>query len=467
MPPLILLALAIHIGIAAAVTRHALLRKADVRAALGWIAVAWLSAIIGGPLYFAFGINRINRRAGRLSTQAENLGVRFGDAAPPDAPPPLQALARVGQRVTGVPVRQGNAVAILHGGDRAYPAMLDAIGGARHSIALASYIFRHDDVGRAFIAALAAAQARGVAVRVLIDGVGGGWLRAATFRALRRAGVPCAKFLHSWAPWRMPLLNLRNHKKLLIVDGETGFTGGLNIGAENLAHGEARKRVDDVHLRIEGPLARQLMASFAQDWLFTTGEALDGPAWWPEIADAGATPARGIRSGPDGDLFNLETILGAALTLAERRIRIVTPYFLPDTRLEFALAQAALRGVELQIVIPARSDHRLMDWAMRAHLRFFPAIRPHVRLGAAPFNHAKLVTIDGAWCLVGSSNWDTRSLRLNFEFDVECYDPRLCAEIDALIEGKVAAAAALPQVPASAGLAPLRDAAARLLLPYL
>ncbi|WP_249675378.1 phospholipase D-like domain-containing protein [Acidocella sp. C78] len=200
MPPLILLALAIHIGIAAAVTRHALLRKADVRAALGWIAVAWLSAIIGGPLYFAFGINRINRRAGRLSTQAENLGVRFGDAAPPEAPPPLQALARVGQRVTGVPVRQGNAVAILHGGDRAYPAMLDAIGGARHSIALASYIFRHDDVGRAFIAALAAAQARGVAVRVLIDGVGGGWLRAATFRALRRSGVPCAKFLHSWAP---------------------------------------------------------------------------------------------------------------------------------------------------------------------------------------------------------------------------------------------------------------------------
>jgi cardiolipin synthase len=467
MKPLILLFLLIHCGIAAAVTRHALLHKADVRAALGWIAIAWLSAVIGGPLYLAFGINRINRRASRLAVRTETLDVSFGEATPPDARPAIQALARVGQRVTGVPLQSGNAVAIHHGGSKAYPEMLEAIRTARHSIALASYIFRDDRVGRAFIAALAAAHERGVEVRVLIDGVGGGYLRAPAFRALRRAGVPCAKFLHSWAPWRMPLLNLRNHKKLLVIDGAAGFTGGLNIGAENLAPDDPSDRVDDVHLRIEGPAARQLMASFAQDWLFTTGETLEGPAWWPEIGEAGTTPARGIRSGPDGDLFNLEAILGAALTLAERRIRIVTPYFLPDPQLEFAIAQAALRGVELQIVIPARSDHQLMDWAMRAHLRFFRTIRAHVRLGAAPFNHAKLVTVDGAWCLIGSSNWDTRSLRLNFEFDLECYDPVVCARIDALIDTKVAAAEPLQQALETGPFAPLRDAAARLLLPYL
>lgn len=467
MRPLIFLLLLIHCGVALAVTRHALLRKADVRAALGWIAIAWLSAVIGGPLYLAFGINRINRRASRLSVRTDSLDVSFGEATPPDAQPAIQALARVGQRVTGVPLQSGNAVAIHHGGSKAYPAMLEAIRAARHSIALASYIFRDDRVGRTFVAALAAAHERGVEVRVLIDGVGGGYLRAPAFRALRRAGVPCAKFLHSWAPWRMPLLNLRNHKKLLVIDGGAGFTGGLNIGAENLAPDDPSDRVDDVHLRVEGPATRQLMASFAQDWLFTTGETLEGPAWWPQIGEAGVTPARGIRSGPDGDLFNLETILGAAITLAERRIRIVTPYFLPDPQLEFALAQAALRGVELQIVIPERSDHRLMDWAMRAHLRFFRAIRPHVRLGAAPFNHAKLVTVDGAWCLIGSSNWDTRSLRLNFEFDLECYDPVVCSRIDALIDSKVAAAAPLRQGLETGPFAPLRDAAARLLLPYL
>lgn len=467
MNPLFLLILLAHVVIASAVTRHALLRKADVRAALGWIAIAWLSFLIGGPLYLALGINRINRRATRLAGSGEALDLRFGDRTSPDASPALQALAGVAERVTGVPLRGGNAIAIHHGGQNAYPAMLDAIHGARHSIALASYIFRHDKIGRAFVDALAIAQRRNVAVRVLIDGVGGGYLRAPAFHALRRAGIPCAKFLHSWAPWQMPLLNLRNHKKLLIIDGAAGFTGGLNIGAENLAPLRDPERVDDVHVQIAGPTTRHLMASFAQDWLFTTGETLDGAIWWPDIDHAGTSLARGIRSGPDGDLFNLETILGAALTQAQQRIRIVTPYFLPDQRLEFALAQARLRGVEIEIVIPERTDHLWMDWAMRAHLRFFRDIRPHVRLGASPFTHAKLVTIDGAWCLAGSSNWDTRSLRLNFEFDLECYDRAVCAEIDALIDAKLAQAHRLPQANGGAMLERLRDASARLLLPYL
>lgn len=467
MHPLVLLILLVHAVIAAAVTRHALLRKADVRAALGWIAIAWFSLVIGGLLYLAFGINRINRRATRLAGSGEALEMRFGDTTSPDASPALQALANVGERVTGVPLRAGNAITIHHGGQNAYTAMLDAIHHARQSVALASYIFRHDRVGRAFVDALAAAQRRGVAVRVLIDGVGGGYLRAPAFRALTRVGVPCAKFLHSWAPWQMPLLNLRNHKKLLIIDGATGFTGGLNIGAENLGPVTAPDRVDDVHVRLAGPAARHLLASFAQDWLFTTGETLEGAHWWPQIEHAGDTLARGVRSGPDGDLFNLETILGAALIQAEHRVRIVTPYFLPDQRLEFALAQARLRGVELEIVIPERTDHVLMDWAMRAHLRFFRDIRPHVCLGSSPFNHAKLVTIDGTWCLIGSSNWDTRSLRLNFEFDMECYDRAVCAEIDRLIDDKIAQSRRLPPAVGGTMFERLRDASARLLLPYL
>lgn len=464
---LYLFILLIHVPIATAVTWHALLRKSDVRAALGWIAIAWLSAIIGGVLYVTFGINRITRRAARLAGSGDTLAVNLGDPSLPGASAPMRKLAEIGERVTGVPLRAGNAITIIHGGQQTYPAMIAAIAQARHSIALASYIFRHDGVGRDFVAALAAAHERGVAVRVLLDGIGAGYFLAPTYGALRAAGVPCAKFLHSWAPWRMPLLNLRNHKKLLIVDGSVGFTGGLNIGEENLGPITAPDRVDDVHLRIEGPAARQLMASFAQDWLFTTDEVLEGDLWWPEIADAGTSLVRGIRSGPDADLFNLETILGAALIEAQKRIRIVTPYFLPDQRLEFALAQARLRGVVLEIVIPERTDHVLMDWAMRAHLRFFRNIRPHVCLGSTPFNHAKLVTIDGTWCLIGSSNWDTRSFRLNFEFDLECYDSAVCAQVDALIDAKRALGRPLPEKERAPVWKRLRDAAARLLLPYI
>ena len=145
----------------------------------------------------------------------------------------------------------------------------------------------------------------------------------------------------------MPFLNMRNHKKLLIVDGKVGFTGGLNIGADH-SRRLARKRneyVDAVQVRIEGPVVSQLMQTFAQDWSFTTDEVLEGDAWWPDIAPAGPVFARGIHSGPDADIYKLETILGAALAQARTRVRIVTPYFLPDQRLQFAIAQAGLRGV--------------------------------------------------------------------------------------------------------------------------
>ena len=174
--------------------------------------------------------------------------------------------------------------------------MLEAIRNARHSIALASYIFRHDAVGRAFVAALIEAQTRGVAVRVLIDSVGSGYFWSGTLRDLEAGQVPTARFLHTWVPWRMPFLNMRNHKKLLIVDGKVGFTGGLNIGSDH-SRRLAKKRneyVDAVQVRIEGPVVSQLMQTFAQDWSFTTGEALEGDAWWPDSAPTGRVFARGI-----------------------------------------------------------------------------------------------------------------------------------------------------------------------------
>jgi len=281
--------------------------------------------------------------------------------------------------------------------------------------------------------------------------------------------VTVASFLHTWAPWRMPFINMRNHRKLLVVDGRTAFLGGINIGAENSARLSGPHRVDDVHFKIEGPVVRVVMDAFARDWTFTTEEILDDDFWWPRLEAVGHVFARGVRSGPDADLYRIELILGAAINLARKHIRIVTPYFLPDARLQFALQEAVLRGVQVEIVIPAESDQRLMDWAMRGQLRFFRHVKACFIATPPPFDHSKLCTVDGEWSLVGSSNWDTRSFRLNFEFDLEITDRELTAQLDALIDEKIARGKQIsPDALANEPLyLKLRNAAARLLMPYL
>ena len=461
-----LLLLCLHVLCAGAVTVDALLKKGDVRAALGWIAMAWFSPLLGALLYYLFGINRVIRRASKLD-RLDSPRKGGQSVSVPAGADNIAAMAAVSERVTGSPLTAGNQVTVLENGDAAYPAMLAAIGDARHCVALESYIFRDDAVGRRFVEALIAAHRRGVQVRVLIDSVGGGYIRCPALEHLRAAGVPAALFLHTWIPWRMPFLNMRNHRKLLIADGRTGFMGGMNIGAE-YSHSTAKVPVEDIHFRVEGPAVRQMMDAFARDWTFTTGEALDDAAWWPELQPMGQLFARGVRSGPDADIYKIETMLGAALTQAKKRIRIVTPYFLPDQRLQFAIAQAVLRGVTVEILLPRQCNYFFMDWALRAHLRFFRHAPADFYFTPLPFDHTKLVTMDGTWSLIGSSNWDTRSLRLNFEFDLECYDAGLTAALDRVIDAKRARATRVGPADLDRPVPiRLRDAATRLLLPYL
>jgi cardiolipin synthase len=468
-PALQYLLLAAGLGLAAAVTIDVLLKRSDVRAALGWIAAAWLAPFAGSLAYFLFGINRVTRRALKLTRAQQPAPSPGVPEAAPDLPEHIALLSRLSGNVTGGPLVGGNAITLLEGGDIAYPQMLKAIGQARTCIAMASYIFQDDAAGIEFVEALSAAKARGVEVRVLLDGVGAGYLFSGILRRLRAGGVPAALFLHTWLPWRMPFLNMRNHRKLLVVDGAIAFTGGMNVGAENCGRLTPRRPIRDVHFRIDGPAARLVMEAFARDWSFTTDEVLDATLWWPPLEAQGQVCLRGLSSGPDADIYKLEIILGAALSLARHRVRIVTPYFLPDARLQFAIAQAVLRGVTVEIVLPQRSDQRIVGWAMLAHVRFFRHIAAHFHRTPPPFDHSKLATVDGQWSLIGSSNWDARSLRLNFEFDLECYDADLTARLDALIDTRIARG----QVLTSEMLLKrpvweqLRDAAARLLMPYL
>ncbi|PZN99266.1 MAG: cardiolipin synthase [Hyphomicrobiales bacterium] len=460
-----LLLTALHLVSAGMVTIHALIRKRDVPAAIGWIGLAWLSPFFGPILYFGFGINRVKRRAIRLRGTADGGGfpIRGGTVAGG----PSGSLQTAVGRITGSGTAQGKVAAVLDCGDEAYPRMLAAIDEAKTSVALSTFIFRRDELGLRIIAALVRAHRRGVAVRVLIDGFGGGFLVSQAYHRLRREDVPAARYLHSLLPWKMPLLDLRLHKKILLIDGETAFLGGLNIGAENLRAARPSERVRDVHFMIEGPVVKQVMESFQDDWAFTTSETLDGPLWFPERHRDGHAPARVISSGPDQSVDQLMLVLLSAINSASSSIRIATPYFLPDEQVLTALQLSALRGVEVHIVIPAVNNHRLVAWAMQAHIR--PLIKSGCQIWRSPppFDHSKLATIDETWCLIGSANWDARSLRLNFEITMEFYDGELAKRLNDIIDAKRGDAVTLDEIDARWPIVKIRDAAARLLMPYL
>ncbi len=455
-----------HVLVASLVTIHVLGNKRDPRSAVAWIGLAWLSPVVGSVLYVLLGINRVRTRARslrrtehRLRTREVSVHSGHNDG--------FGAVEVAGSQITRRAVEPGNRVRVLRNGDAAYPVMLAALATARTSIGLSSYIFRSDSLGRQFIDALACARERGVAVRVLVDGVGSGYFRSASYHALRSLKVPVARFLHSLAPWRMPFINLRNHRKLLVVDGLVAFTGGLNIGVENLVLSSPPNPVLDTHFQIEGPVVGQLSEAFREDWRFTTGESLSGPAWFPDLSTCGGTRARAVTSGPDQDLEKIELLIMEGVGCARRSVRIMTPYFLPDERLSVALSLAALRGAAVDIVLPEHSNHPWLDWATRAHIE--PMLSAGCRFWThpAPFDHSKLLAIDGQWCLIGSANWDTRSFTLNFEINVEMYDVTLAAEIDSLIASHRLKALTLTEIRRRSLLVRLRDSAARLMSPYL
>jgi cardiolipin synthase len=455
----------LHLVLAVGVTGHILVHKRDPGSAVAWIGIAWLSPVLGSLLYALLGINRVRRRAltmraPRAPASASGLGA---DAGGEDY---LATLEYSAQRITGRPAKNGNAVAVLRNGDEAYPRMIACINAAQKSVALSSYIFRADAAGMPFIEALVRAHRRKVEVRVLIDGVGGGYFWSTTYVKLRQAGVPVGRFLHSPLPWRTPFLNLRSHKKLLAVDGRIAFIGGLNIGAENLIRTSPAHPVLDTHFSLEGPVVAQIVGSFADDWLFMTGERLAGERWYPAIRPAGESVARAVTSGPDQDLEKIELMILQAVGAARSSVKVMTPYFLPDDRIITVLALASMRGVEVDLILPANSNHPTLDWGARAHIGPLLAAQCRIWTHAAPFDHSKLLTVDGKWCLVGSANWDMRSFRLNFELNVEIYHSALVLQLEQFIiqkqETQLTDALAKTSLPVN-----LRNSAARLMLPYL
>ena len=463
-----------------AVSAHAAMWKSEPRGALLWIFAAFTLPILGPFLYLLIGINRIHRRTvRRLGVRGRPFAARaagttagapaYGESSG-QFPSPLAGLRRVADHIGELPLLEGNRVEPLVGGEQAYPAMLGAIREAKGSITMAAYIFDLDTSGRQFVDELVSAARRGVAVYVLLDGVGAlGSLRAVT-RLLRSGGVEVEAFFPLSFPFGRFRVNLRNHRKILVIDGRIGFTGGMNISRRHLLRRVDSETSDDLHFRLEGPIVAELQHVNDEDWTLSAGRAFPADdRLYPVLEVAGDSLCRVIAAGPDQDERRVGRLVQAACASAGKTIRIATPYFLPSEAIMSHLIMASLRGAEVRVLIPERTDITVVRWAMDAVFPLLLRYGVQVRAAPEPFLHAKLTMVDGIWSLVGSSNLDPRSLRLNFECDVEVWDAAFHARMVPWFEERWQRSAPVTQEELDARplWKRLRTGAARLLSPML
>lgn len=421
-------------ALAFAVACHALLHKRDPQAALAWVAFIILVPYIGTVVYLLVGVSRVDSHAaGLLSSAAEAqeqadtlLDRSLVPAAPPLLPgetvPPSHVVANVGKALTGKEPLGGNSVKLLRNGEEAYPEMLAAIERATSHVYLSTYIFKGGLMGHAFADALAAAAQRGLDVRLLVDGLGGSiYSRDKPWKDLGACGVQVHRFL---PPRLFPpdfSINLRTHRKVLVCDGLVGFTGGMNIGDHHLAKLPGKNQVQDIHFRCEGPVAVLLQEAFLMDWAFVTKRQTVPPMVTP--SRHGESRCRLVFDGLGRGRDDIHDLLCGVIGGARQRVSIMTPYFLPPRELSSALISAALRGVDVRLILPIVNNLPYVHHASR-HMQ--PRlIRKGVRIfyQPPPFAHTKLLLVDDYYALVGSANLDPRSLFLNFELNMEVFDP--------------------------------------------
>jgi cardiolipin synthase len=448
---------------------HILLNKRQSRSAMLWLFWVWIVPFLGALTYWYFGFNK-------LGAFARHAPVRPGYTRGKQ-----DRLRTLSDSIAGTRWRMHNRTRLLVDGDQAYPAMLAAIEAARHSVALQTYIYSGDDVGERFTAALEAAARRGVAVRVLVDGLGAWSIRRSLRRRLAAAGGEARAYLRVDKLFRQPLFNLRNHRKLLLVDGQVAFTGGINISREHtksaliklqrLSKRLRQAPIRDVHFELKGPMVADLQASFAADWVKSGGPPLRGSAWHfkPRFAKAGQDQGRMVLSGPDHNLERIYELLLAALSQARQSVDLCTPYFVPDQALLMALRSLGHAGVRVRLLVPRLTDHLFMAWASREYFDDLISAGVQVWEMKGSFIHTKVARIDEDWCFVGSANLDPRSFRLNFELNVELRSAALARDLDRLLESYLRDAnrVDIPVLARRPLWVKLRGAAVNLLAPYL
>lgn len=457
--------LALHIIAFVGVTAHCLMSRKEPASALLWIFVAWSFPLFGAFLYLALGINRVERKGlikqksnRRFFAEAEQRGRRkykYPDGFANDS----EGCSWAGHHIMPVlhsmfdaivpeyPLMHGNRVSALVTGDEAYPRMMDAIRSARHHIHLQSYIVGNDFCGKKFLELLKAKAEEGVRIRFLYDRFGSScahWCQL--FR--KYSGSPDFDIV-GWTQAnllkRQFQVNLRNHRKLLIVDGVKAFTGGINIHRENVTR-PRHEPIRDYHFMVEGPVVRELQYTFLQDWVFMTNEPVDDllcESHFPEIPAVGNARVRVINGGPSSAVETLTDVYFTALNRAEKEIIAVTPYFAPNQDILRAFRMAALRGVDVKLIFPAVNNHTYAGLAGQALYEDLMSYGVKIYERPAPFIHAKALIVDGAVSLVGTANLDMRSLRLNYETNIAVFCPGFASTLRNIVSADLAVSRAV------------------------
>lgn len=447
------------------------------RAGRPMAALAWILAMIALPpvgllLWWTLGRRHLVRQRRKRRAAATAISEKLQSVASDlcvtsmRAPVTLLPLRRLppDYQVGVFPATCGNRIDLLVDAQQAYPAMLEAIEAAEQHIHLLFYIWNDDTTGRRFLELLERKARQGVEVRLLADGIGSPRVGRALTRPLERAGGQVARFL----PPRLtgaPTINFRNHRKILVVDGSVGFTGGINVGDEYLGAWH------DLAVRVRGPAVDQLQEVFTEDWYFAQGSDLADPKYFGR--HRGETPGSAtcevVTSGPDSPHEQMQDVLFISINEAKERVFVMSPYFIPNPPILAALRSAVYRGVDVRILLPGRSDVRIARWASRS---FYPEL-----LGApirlfeyqAGILHAKAVVFDHELSLVGSANINNRSFRLNFEASVLVGNPGLNAALADLFERNCESSTeiALEAVLNRSWKKQMLDSAAHLLSPVL
>ena len=441
------------------------LQKREPIATISWLLSLAFLPVVGLVIYHFLGPQRIVRQRRRRHLSRD----RVGEARPSDlrTSEDCATVASLAQAATGFAPCSASDARLLVGGAATYEALVAAIAGARQHIHVEYYIFEPDQTGTRLRDALVARARAGVRVRVLLDAIGSARLGARFLAPLREAGAEFAWFhpVRLRFVWR-PRINLRNHRKIVVIDGAVGFTGGINVtDDENEAVNP--RAFHDLHLRLEGGIVRWLQLAFLEDWHYATGVALRDATLWPEPPE-GRLVAQALPAGPDSPWEPIHRVMVEAIHQANHRVWLVTPYFVPGEAARMALASAALRGLDVRVVLPARSDSLLVSAAARSYYDELLAAGVRVFEYQPRMLHSKALLVDDDTCFLGSANFDHRSFRLNFELSVMLHDPGLAGELEQEIRASLGHCREVrTDAPAGPFWRRLGDACARLLSPLL
>lgn len=417
--------LALATGWAVAMAVVIVMQRRPAASTIAWLLILIFLPLAGLVIFRFIGPLRLERKKLRRRRTRAQVSEALGSLAKIQAETgdhEYAELARVGMNTGEAPPLRADAVELYTEGAAAYAAILDAIAAAKDHAHLEYYIWEPDGIGLRVIAALAARARAGVRVRMLVDGMGARGLKRRHLAPLRDAGGEVAWFNPvSLRTLRGRRADFRTHRKIVVCDGRVGFTGGINVSDEHSAEFRGAAAWRDTHLRIEGSAVRPLQRVFLDDWYFATEESPARGAWdalFPaakEGAAPGAHVVQVLASGPDATVFPIHRALFTAINVASRRLYVTTPYFIPDEPILTALIGAALRGVDMRLLIPRRGDSRLIDLAARSYLLELIEAGARVYEYLPRFIHAKTMAVDEALGIVGTANLDNRSFRLNFE----------------------------------------------------